>query len=83
MSEINPTVPDHWIQKEPEKFEDLLFVSEETIDSGVLAGMAAKEHIAVYSDEITIEYYNNGEYNFYSPDTAAEATDRIDALMRL
>jgi len=55
------TVPEGWIEKEPERFESRLFVSEETFQDSLVT----KAHVAYYADEGTIEVGEQGEYSFY------------------
>jgi hypothetical protein len=56
------TIPDGWIEREPERFEDRLFVTKET--GGGILGIAAKGHVAYYSDGV-IEVFEDGEYTFH------------------
>jgi len=57
------TIPDGWIEREPERFEDRLFVSQDVYDNGLYEGVA-KLHVAYYTDGV-IEVCNRGRYTFH------------------
>jgi len=68
---------DGWIEREPEQFEDRLFVTAETYDDvGV-----ARAHIAYYQGEGTVEFCNGGNYEFESVENEAEAAATIHEFM--
>jgi len=72
---VEITVPDGWIEREPEQLEQRLFVTKET---GGLLGITAKGHVAYYADDV-IEVYKDGEYTFYNADdtTLQEALNDV------
>jgi len=73
------TVADGWIKADyTEKFEDALFVTEETDSWGIAVG-----HICIYDedDKFTVERNDRGEYTFKYLTTEEEAVSVVEGMM--
>jgi len=81
MTELDITTPDGWIEREPEKAEQQLFVTTETYTYSDIAAVA-KGHVAVYpaAEGFDLELYD-GSYTFEKVNSHKEAAKKVGSFM--
>jgi len=74
------TIADGWIEREPERFEERLWVTEETFSDG---GIIATQHIALYDEDgyISVEWGDRGDVSFFEREDRPSAFSLIEDIM--